>query len=200
MAKHGAVKIASSFDLAKRELKRAGAKRVAELAKSTQSRMVQDPSMTDAEFWYRKSLKPNNPRVGLIKADINLKEFIGGFWRYRDRTEAQTMAAARFKGLYESSQLGGPRAADYERPIVDTSFSSTTLNLERGEMSRRKYREAVRSIGMRWSNLVERVVIYDVSQRRIAKAYGYSEGGAGRREVQEQVYLAMDALAVHFHL
>lgn len=187
----------SSVDV-RREIRDAIAKLERVRREIVQSRRIQDPAMTDAEFWHRKSLKPDNPNIGLVEANVNLKELIGGFWRYRKRTEPMTMAAARFKSLHEACQLGGAKAADYESPLVDTSFGSTTLVLERGEEARRKYREAVQALGMRASNLLEQVIIYDMSQVRITRAYGYPVGRTGRRQVEKDVYAAADHLALHF--
>lgn len=175
-------------------------KRQESLEGHIERRKVMDPAMSDAEFWHRKATAPDNPNIGLVEATVNMREMIGGFWRYKGRTEAQTMAAARFKSIYEACQLGGAHAANLEDPKVDTSFRPSAISVDRGDSARERYRLAVQHLGMRWSNLVEKVVIYDVAQRRIAKSYGYGHGGAGRRAVQEQVYAAMNALVEHFNL
>lgn len=164
-----------------------------------EQRLVRDPLMTDAEYWHKKNRHPNKPNIGLILVDVNLKSYIGGFWRYGKRTEAQTHAAARFKAIYEACQIGGARCVNYEDPRVDVSHVFKAMALERGERARADYMAAVQALGMRWSALVESVVVYDRSQNLIAQAYGYGEGRTGRRRVQEQVYIAMDTLARHFH-
>jgi hypothetical protein len=165
-----------------------------------ESRLVPDPAVSDAEFYHQRYLHPNKPNIGKVWAHVNMKELIGGYWRYKGRSNAQTMAAARFKQIYEEIQIGGARSVDYEAPMVDGGVASPEVVMERGMKARQAYREAVQHLGLRWSNLIEQVVIYDVSQRRLARAYGFGDGRSGRRNVAKNVDDAMSALAAHFNL
>jgi len=156
-------------------------------------RLVPDPMMTDAEYFERRRARPG-PNVGKLSVPINMVELIGGLARIKDRTEQHEAVAARFRLLHDRAQLGGARATDYAAVRVDSSINTSVVG-EIGERARRDYAEAVQFLGMIRSSLVERVVIYDMSLRRIA-------GGSGRASLRagQELREALDDLAVHFQM
>lgn len=158
-----------------------------------ETRMVQDPSMSDSEFIYQRQKKPG-PHVGKIAARVNMVELMGGFARFKNTTEAQKMSAAKFRSIWERAQIGGARAMDYAAVKVDTSGPSEDATFEIGDDARRQYIAAVQYLGMMRSSLVERIVVHDMSLRDIAS------GSRERDRIAQEVRDAMDHLAVHFKL
>lgn len=149
--------------------------------------------MTDAEYFNQRRAKPG-PNVGRVAAQHNMVELIGGFARVQDRTEAQTMAAARYRNFYEAAQLGGARAVDLTAVRVHTSGPSPELMIEKGARARRQYADAVQFLGMQRSSLVERVVIHDMSLRQIEAS------SRARARIAQELKDALDDLADHFCL
>ena len=86
--------------------------------------------------------------AGLVDVDIRLSTRIGGLSRIKERDEFQTMAAARYRSLWDQAQIGGAQAIDYERVRVDTSGSSVDVVTSMGEDARRHYAEAVQKLGI----------------------------------------------------
>ena len=163
-------------------------------------RRVRDPMMTDAEYAHRRSLKPEDAEVGTIEVDVNMVTRIGGLARVAGIEEAQILAAARYRDLFDRKTLGGARATDYSALRVDTSGSSSTAVLEQGDDARRGYAEAVQALGLRRSSLVEKVVCHDMSIRQVARELGEGEGGAAQERVRRQLVEAIDVLVGHFRL
>lgn len=163
-----------------------------------ESRWVPDPSVTDAQFYHLKEQFPNSVRIGKMKADVKMTTLIGGFARIRGRTEAQTQAAARFRGLWERAQLGGAKAIDYGAVRVDSSGQGEDAIFEMGERARREYSSAVQRLGMIQSSLAEKVIVHDMSVHQVAKSLGVGAGGAARERVTVEVREAVEALADHF--
>lgn len=118
---------------------------------------------------------------------------IGGLARI-GRTEAQTLAAARYRGLFERSQIGGAKATDYSAVRVDTSAGSVDLVFEIGEDARREYRRAVQRLGLWRSSIVEQVVCHDMSLRKVARAVEDGDGGAAQERVKAVVLDGVDSL------
>lgn len=160
-------------------------------------RMVPNPMITDGLLQHEIETKPA-VRPGMIPADVNMVTLIGGFARVKKRTEAQTLAAARFRGLYQRAQIGGARAMDYEAVKVDVSGPGETIVFEVGDQARREYMGAVQRLGMIRSSLVEKLVVHEMSMRDLADSIGEGQGGAARERVTKQVQEAVDALAEHF--
>lgn len=160
--------------------------------------MVPNPLRTDATYRQELEEKPLEQQPGMIQVDVKMATLIGGFARVKGRTEAQTLAAARFRGLYERSQLGGPKALDYGAVKVDVSGPSESAVFEIGDQARREYIGAVQRLGMIKSSIVEKVVCHDMSVRDLAKAYGAGEGGAARDRMTKQIREAIDDLTEHF--
>lgn len=156
--------------------------------------MVQDPSMTDAEYYHQRQMKPG-PHVGKVAARVSMSSLIGGLARLHGVTDAQKMAAARYRSLYEGAQIGGARAVDYAAVKVDTSGPPPQLAIEHGEDARRKYSAAVRHLGMIRSSLVESVIVHDIPMVKIA---GLSSRARARKT--QELFDILDDLAVHFKL
>ena len=85
------------------------------------NRLVQDPSMSDAEFLYQKTKHPNRPNVGKVYVQENAIDRIGALCFVRRRLQHHEMAAERFKTLYEARYSAGTRSVDPGRVQVDTS-------------------------------------------------------------------------------
>lgn len=179
-------------------------------SETTVKRLVDDPMITPAELEYRRSQrlrklergwmpgKDSPPPPGKIHADVKLSSLIGGLSRIKDRTEAQMLAAARYRGLFDRSQVGGAKAVDYTAVRVDTSGGPVDLVFELGEDARREYRGAVRALGLMRSALVERVVCHDASMREVARWLDGGDGGAAQDRARSSVLECVEVLVDHF--
>lgn len=157
-------------------------------------KLIQDPSMTDAEFWHQRQTR-SGPNVGKVGAAISMIELIGGLARIKGRTEPQEAAAAKFRMLFDRAQIGGAKATDYTKQRVDTSGPQQDASAEIGDDARRQYRDAVQYLGLVRSSLIERVVVHDQAISAIA-----GKGARGRDRATRELLLALDDLAVHFRL
>jgi hypothetical protein len=158
-----------------------------------QHRLVQDPSISDAEYFHQRQMK-SGPNVGKAVVQMNMIELIGGLARLTGASEMQIMAAAKYRMVYDRAQIGGARAVDYAAVKVDTSgprgdvlFGSVTDALD-------SYKNAVRHLGMLRSNLVERVVCHDQSLTHRGM------GARARLRAKDELFEALDDLAEHFKL
>jgi len=166
-------------------------------------RLVDNPLLTPATYLdeLRRAAEQGDRRSfepGKIEAAVNLQTLIGGFARVRNRTEAQTRAAARYRSIYERAQLGGSRVVDYAAAKVDTSGPAESAVLEIGEQARREYRELAKLLGMDRSRLLEQVVCHDMSIRDVAVTRGLRDSGAGRALIVRLLKDAIDVIAEHF--
>ncbi|NGP18895.1 hypothetical protein [Devosia aurantiaca] len=157
-------------------------------------RLVPDPSMTDAEYFHQRQTKAGD-NVGKTGAAISMIELIGGLARIKDRTEPQEAAAAKFRMLFDRSQIGGAKATDYTKQRVDTSGPQQDASAEYGDDARRQYRDAVQFLGLLQSSLVERVVVHDQAISTVA-----GKSSRARTRVTRELLDALDRLAVHFGL
>lgn len=153
-------------------------------------RMVPDPSMSDAEYFHQRQEKPG-PYVGKTTVQMNMMEVLGGFARFQNRTDAQEAAAKRFKALVEAAQIGAARAIDYRVTKVDVSWSSGIAG-EVGLDALWAYKAARGYIGQERATLLERVIVHDVSMRRMFP------GARARERAAATVRAALDDLADHF--
>jgi hypothetical protein len=163
-----------------------------------EKRMVENPLRTTATYFAELDAKPVEKQPGRIEVNVKMATLIGGFARVHGRSEAETLAAARFRGLYERAQLGGARAMDYEAVKVDTSGPQEEAVFEIGDQARREYMGAVQRLGMDASAIVEQVVVHDMSVRDLCKARGEGEGGAARERMTQKLRDATNALSEHF--
>jgi hypothetical protein len=156
-------------------------------------RLIPDPSMSDAEYFHQRQTK-SGPNVGKVTAAFSMIEYIGGLARLKGASEMQIMAAARYRMAYDRAQIGGARAVDYAAVKVDTSGPSGDPLAGRVADALQQYKEAVRCLGMIRSNLVERVVCHDQSLTHRGM------GARARERAKEELFAALDDLAVHFKL
>lgn len=163
-----------------------------------EKRMVENPLRTTATYFAELDEKPIDQQPGRIEVNVKMATLIGGFARVKGRSEAETLAAARFRGLYERAQLGGARAMDYEAVKVDTSGPQEEAVFEIGDQARREYMGAVQRLGMDASAIVEQVIVHDMSVRDLCKARGEGEGGAARDRMTQKLREATNALSEHF--
>jgi hypothetical protein len=77
---------------------------------------VDAPLASWSQFLYE--LESGLPHAGRERAKVDRRTLMGGFCRFHG-TEAQEKAAAKFKSIYERSQVGGAKAVDPEREPVD---------------------------------------------------------------------------------
>jgi len=168
-------------------------------------RQVEDPMLTPSQLEYLRNQRMkklergwvprrDDPPPGRIIANVNLTTLVGGLARIKDRTDAQVLAAARYRGLWDRIQIGGARAIDYTAVRVDTSGGPVDLVLLMGEDARREYRSAVRRLGLVGSKLVEDVVCHDCSLRDLARRYEGGDGGASRQRVIVALLLLVEEL------
>lgn len=157
------------------------------------TRWVQDPAMSDAEYFHQRQNK-SGPYVGKTAAYTNMVEYIGGLARLKGVSEMQIMAAARYRNAYERAQIGGARAVDYAAAKVDTSGPRSDA-MDAGRVDALDdYARAVRCLGMMRSMIVERVVCHDQSLTRRGM------GARMRAAAKSELLSSLDDLAVHFKL
>src|SRR5690554_3233713 len=117
-------------------------------------RLMQDPSMTDAEYFHQRQAK-SGPNVGKVYVQMNMAELIGGLARLKGVSEMQIMAAAKYRNAYDRAQIGSARAVDYAAVKVDTSGPRGDV-LDAGRVDALDdYARAVRCLGMMRSMIVE---------------------------------------------
>lgn len=94
------------------------------------TRLVPDPSMTDAEFLHQQAREMEranvattrpNLNVGKVYVDENIMARIGALCFIRRRLPHHERAAEEFKSLYEARYGGSAPALDPSRVQVDTS-------------------------------------------------------------------------------
>jgi hypothetical protein len=86
-----------------------------------QNRRVQDPSLTDANYYAARAARPGDPHLGKVWVQENAMERIGALCFIRRRLAHHEQAAERFKTLYEARYGSGNPAMDPSRVQVDTS-------------------------------------------------------------------------------
>lgn len=156
-------------------------------------RLVQDPSMSDAEYFHQRQVK-SGPHIGKVYVAMNMIEYIGGLARLKGASEMQIMAAARYRNAYDRAQIGGARAVDYAAVKVDTSGPREDVLAGRQVDALEAYKDAVRCLGIIRSSFVERVVCHDQSLTHRGM------GARARDRAKEVLLSALDDLAVHFQL
>jgi hypothetical protein len=158
-----------------------------------QHRMVQDPAISDAEYYHQRQTKAG-PHVGKVAVAMNMVEYVGGLSRLAGASEMQITAAAKYRLVYDRAQIGGAKAVDYAAVKVDTSGPSGDPLAGKVADALEAYKKAVRFLGMERSALVERVVCHD--QPLTSRGMG----ARARGRAKDEFFLALDELAVHFKL
>ncbi|WP_169194951.1 hypothetical protein [Devosia sp. MC1541] len=157
------------------------------------ARLIQDPSMSDAEFYHQRQIK-SGPNVGKVMVQMNLVEYIGGLARLEGVSELQIMAAAKYRNAYDRAQIGGARAVDYAAVKVDTSGPREDVLTASVADALETYRRAAQFLGMIRSNLIERVVCHDQSLTHRGMS------ARTRARAKQDLFEILDDLATHFKL
>jgi hypothetical protein len=155
-------------------------------------RMVQDPMMTDAEYFHQRALHPGKPNLGRVLVQENLTTRIGGLAYVKRRAKHQEMAAEHFKALYESMYGSGNPAIDAGRVQVDTTIiahdGGMATRVDRGL----KLHQAMEMLGKDDRDIVIAVVVLGVQCADVAK-----DGARGKptgRTIGAAVSQLLDAL------
>lgn len=111
------------------------------------TRLVQDPAVSDAEFWHQKKAHPTKPNIGKVLVLENASTRIGGLALIRRRLHHHERAAEWFKSAYEGLYGGGSPAVDMSRVRVDTTImahdNGAVARLDRG----RGLRDTIADLG-----------------------------------------------------
>lgn len=91
-------------------------------AADIEDQLVPDPFLSDSEFIYQRRRKPDNPNVGKVTVQRNMRTLIGGLVTIRRRTRLHEKVAERFLNLYEVRYGSLIPAVDASRVQVDTSI------------------------------------------------------------------------------
>jgi hypothetical protein len=93
------------------------------MGRITQSRLVPDPSMSDAEYFAQKANNPTKPNIGKVWVDEHPTTRIGGLALIRRKLNHHEKAAEWFKNAYEALYGGGMApSVDLGKVRVDTSI------------------------------------------------------------------------------
>lgn len=161
------------------------------------SRRVENPMQTDAMLQAALDAGVAGGVAGWIDVPVNLVTLIGGLARMSGVSREQQVAAARYRALFERAQIGGARATDYAAVRVDVSGSGRDI-VEDGAAARRDYLDAVQTLGLWQSSLLEKVVCHNMSVREVARVIGEGVGGAARARTQRRVVQVVEVLVDHF--
>jgi hypothetical protein len=101
---------------------------------------IPSPLTSWAQFLHE--IEQGIPDPGLQKAQVNRTTLLGGFARFHG-TESQNEAVARFKKLWEASQIGGARAIDPSVEPVDGGWLNPEATFDIGVDARIEYTELV---------------------------------------------------------
>ena len=137
------------------KLKRA---QVIETGPDIREAWVDSPQTSWAQYLYE--LDTGLPQAGRQKAMIDARTLMGGFCRFHG-TEAQEQAAARFKAIFERSQVGGAKAVDPSRENVDGGGINPESVIEIGADARRAYNMLFEALGRQTMQRLEFVVVGD---------------------------------------
>lgn len=123
-----------------------------------QERWVDSPQTSWAQYLHE--LETGTPNAGRQRAMVDRRTVLGGFCRFHG-TQAQEEAAARFKAIFERSQVGGAKAVDPGREAVDGGGINPESVIEIGADARRLYNMLFNALGRQTMQRLEFVVIGD---------------------------------------
>ncbi|WP_299753400.1 hypothetical protein [Devosia sp.] len=103
-------------------------------------------------------LDTNAPNPGRERAMVDRKTLMGGACRFHC-TPSQEEAAARFRAIYERSQVGGAKAVDPSREAVDGGGINPESVIEIGADARASYNRLFTALGLPKMRCLEFVVI-----------------------------------------
>ena len=84
--------------------------------------------------------------AGKVAVTINAKTLIGGFTRFYG-SEAEQRACARYRSVWDASQVGGARAVDPSREPVDGGWLNPEAVFETGADARKLYGRIKEELG-----------------------------------------------------
>jgi hypothetical protein len=84
--------------------------------------------------------------AGKIAVQVNKRELIGGYCRFGG-TASEERACARYRSVWEASQVGGARAVDPSREPVDGGWLNPEAVFETGADARKLYGRIVDHLG-----------------------------------------------------
>lgn len=117
---------------------------------------VDSPQTAWAQYLYE--LDTGSPSAGRQQAMVDRKTLMGGACRF-NCTPSQEEAAARFKTIYDRSQVGGAKAVDPSREAVDGGGINPESVIEIGADARAAYNRLFTRLGRQTMQRLEFVVI-----------------------------------------
>lgn len=169
------------------------ARAVIETGPDIRETWVDSPQISWAQYLHE--LESGTPYAGRQRAMVDRRSIMGGFCRFHGN-EAQEQAAARFKAIYERSQVGGAKAVDPSRENVDGGGINPESVIEIGADARRLYNMLFTALGRQTMQRLEFVVIGDKGptayarwRYRMAQPDGRTvgQGSVEMRDIVEQV-------------
>lgn len=141
-------------------------------------------------------LEAGIPQAGRERVALDRRTLMGGFCRFHG-TEAQEKAAARFKAIYERSQVGGAKAVDPSREPVDGGGINQESVIEIGADARQEYNRLFALFGRNDMMRLEYVIVGEHGPTAYARylARGKQCSGQEVGRVQAEFRRLMDRLA-----
>lgn len=153
-------------------------------------RMVQDPSMSDAEYYHQRSIK-TGPNVGKVLVEENPMSRIGALCYISHRAAVQEKAAEMFKAMYESL-YGAQPAVDLANPIVDRTIIAHDSGMAARVDRSHRMDQALKTLGRTAFNRIVASVCMGISFRD----YHWRK----RKEEVQALLDSLDTLAEIWHL
>jgi len=97
---------------------------------------IDDPTTSWSQFLYE--IENGLAHPGKRTALVNKRELMGGFCRFHG-TQVQEEAMRQFKALYERSLVGGAKAVDPSREVVDGGGINPHLTAMTGAAARARF-------------------------------------------------------------
>lgn len=146
-------------------------------------------------------LDTNAPNPGRERAMVDRRSVMGGFCRFNG-TPSQEEAAARFKAIYERSQVGGAKAVDPSREAIDGGGINPESVIEIGADARAQYNRLFTALGQQTMQRLEFVVIGENGPTAYARWRYRMQKPDGRTTSQGAVEMrgVMDEVAVVLRL
>jgi len=159
---------------------------------NTTSRLVPDPSMTDAEYYAQRQANPTKPQIGKVWVEENPVTRMGALAFIRKRLHHHEIAAERFKTDYEALFGSGVPALDNARPVVDRSpvahDSGMAAKIDRGA----SLLAAMKYLGADGRDRIIACVVLAIPCEDAAARL--PSGEPNRRHVKREVDALLDAL------
>lgn len=160
---------------------------------------VEAPLKTWAQTLHE--LEAGIPQAGRERVALDRRTLMGGFCRFHG-TEAQEKAAARFKAIYERSQVGGAKAVDPSREPVDGGGINPESVIEIGADARAAYNEMVAIFGKSIMKRFEYVMVGEHGPTAYARwlHHGQQQSGQVVARCAADFRRLMEHLAVHLKM